>query len=121
MGKQIGIFIKQMREKRGLSQSQVAKLLKLKTAQSISNIERGVSPLPRSKIKKLADVLGIEKKEIVTLALQEVQDKYSRATGMTSLESDEVVLLQTLAERFRSAKTGEKSALKKRVERILNA
>src|SRR5690348_1927493 len=104
MGKQLGSYIRELREKRGLSQGDVAKLLRLKTAQSISNIERGVSPLPRAKIKRLADVLGIRKSEIVTVVLREVQDRYSKAAGVQDgallisgdLSSDERTLLSGL-------------------------
>ena len=137
MGKQIGTFIRDLREKRGLSQGDVAKLLKLKTAQSISNIERGVSPLPRAKIKRLAEVLGVKQNEIVMIVLQEVQDRYSKAAGVqlkvqkaakpalpgfmssTTLSTDERALLKTLAEKLTAAKSSQRSQLKLQVKRIL--
>ncbi|MEW6057561.1 MAG: helix-turn-helix transcriptional regulator [Bdellovibrionota bacterium] len=128
MGKQVGIFIREMREKRGLSQGDVARLLKLKTAQSISNIERGVSPLPRTKIKRLADILGIRKSEIVTIVLREVQDRYSKVVGVqggsilvsSGLKSDEFELLQGLAERLRESKSGQRAVLKKQMRKIVS-
>lgn len=127
MGKHVGSFIRQMREKRGLSQGDVAKLLNLKTAQSISNIERGVSPLPRTKIKRLADILGVRKNEIVTVVLKEVQDRYSKAAGVNGgsvvvangLSSDEFGLLSMLAEKFRDAKSTDRVELRKQVKRIV--
>jgi transcriptional regulator with XRE-family HTH domain len=127
MGKHVGTYIRQMREKRGLSQGDVAKLLSLKTAQSISNIERGVSPLPRTKIKRLADVLGVRKNEIVTIVLKEVRDRYSKAAGLTGsavvitsgLAPDEFSLIDTLAEKLREARAGEKAQIKKQMKRIL--
>lgn len=127
MGKQLGTFIRGLREKRGLSQGDVAKLLSLKTAQSISNIERGISPLPRAKIKRLADVLGIAKDEIVGVVLREVQERYSKATGTKaraivvgpSITSDEYSLLLSLAEKFSAARRTEREALKKQLKKIV--
>ena len=81
MGKFDGTYIRELREKKGLSQADVAKLLSLKTAQSISNIERGVSPLPRAKIKRMADIFGVKKGEIVTVVMREVQDRVARAAN----------------------------------------
>lgn len=123
MGKQVGNYIKELREKKGLSQGDVARLLNLKTAQSISNIERGVSPLPKAKIKKLADILGIRKSEIVTIVLNEVQDRYSKAAGVNArtlvlpneLTSEEVSLLKDFTEKLKAAKAVERKALKQRL------
>lgn len=128
MGKHVGVFVRQLREKRGLSQGDVAKLLNLKTAQSISNIERGVSPLPRAKIKRLADILGVRKGEIVAVVLREVQDRYSKATGVQSrsilvpgdLSADECALIHSLADRMREAKSAERASLKRQVKKILS-
>lgn len=127
MGKHVGTFIRELREKRGLSQGDVAKLLKLKTAQSISNIERGVSPLPKTKIKRLADILGVRKSEIVTIVLNEVQDRYSKAAGLaggavvavTDLSTEERHLVSNLAIKLRKAKTTERSQLKKSLKKVL--
>jgi transcriptional regulator with XRE-family HTH domain len=128
MGKQIGSFIRELRESRGLSQGDVAKLLNLKTAQSISNIERGVSPLPRAKIKKLADVLGIRKGEIVTIVLREVQDRYAKAAGVQArsivvpndLTAEDYGTLLTLTERLTVAKTTERAALRKQMKKLIS-
>lgn len=127
MGKHLGTFVRELREKRGLSQGEVAKLLSLKTAQSISNIERGVSPLPKSKIKRLADVLGVKKDEIVGIVLQEVQERYSKAAGTKAraivigpnVSSDEFSLLVSLAEKFMVARRAERETLKKQLKKIV--
>lgn len=127
MGKHLGSFVRQLREKRGLSQGDVARLLSLKTAQSISNIERGISPLPKSKIKRLADILGVKKDEIVNIVLQEVQERYSKATGTKaraivvgpSVSSDEFSLLVSLAEKFTAARRAERELLKKQLKKIV--
>lgn len=52
-----GLYLKELREKRGLSQGKLARLLRLKTAQSVSNIERGISPMPASHVKRVAKIL----------------------------------------------------------------
>lgn len=126
MGKYIGSYIKELREKKGLSQADVARLLSLKTAQSISNIERGVSPLPRAKIKRLADILGVKKGEIVTMVMREVQDRVSKAAGVQGksvvigeLANDEAVLVNALVDRLRDAKTSERVQLKKAVRKLI--
>ncbi len=133
MGKQVGSLVRQLREKRGLSQGDVAKLLSLKTAQSISNIERGVSPLPRNKIKRLADVLGVKKNDLVGVVISETQERIAKAAGVTGkgsfagvalegeqeLSSEESTILMTLVERFKTAKAADKTNLKKQVKKIL--
>ncbi len=128
MGKLVGQFIREMREKRNLSQGDVAKLLSLKTAQSISNIERGVSPLPRAKIKKLSEILGIPKSDLMSVALREVQDRYARAAGVNGgalaiapegLGKDEMSLIQTLVGELRDASGDRKTELKLAVRKIM--
>ena len=129
MGKIVGQFIRGMREKRNLSQGDVAKLLSLKTAQSISNIERGVSPLPRAKIKKLSEILGIAKNELMSVALREVQDRYARAAGVNGaatlapegLSREDVSLVQTLISELKESDTGRKTELKLAVRKILGS
>lgn len=127
MGKLVGQFIREMREKRNLSQGDVAKLLSLKTAQSISNIERGVSPLPRAKIKKLSEILGIPKSDLMSVALREVQDRYARAAGVTGgalitqegLSKDEMGLVQTLVNELRDTPGDRKVELKLALRKVL--
>jgi transcriptional regulator with XRE-family HTH domain len=120
MGKDVGHFIRKAREKRGLSQSDVARLLNLKTAQSISNIERGVSPLPRSKIKRLAGVLGIGRGELYTLVVGEMQARVARAVGLTTLPREDHELITTLAEKLRRASGSKRAALKKHLQKALD-
>jgi transcriptional regulator with XRE-family HTH domain len=84
MGKLIGTFIRQNREKKGISQGALAQQLQLKTAQSISNIERGVSPLPKSKMKKLSKVLSLKKDDFYQVLMLEIHERYSKALGVES-------------------------------------
>ncbi len=127
MGKIVGQFIRDMREKRNLSQGDVAKLLSLKTAQSISNIERGVSPLPRAKIKKLSEILGIPKSELMSVALREVQDRYAKAAGVSGMPSltheglskEEQSLVSTLISELRESDANRKTELKLAIRKVL--
>lgn len=127
MGKIVGQFIRDMREKRNLSQGDVAKLLSLKTAQSISNIERGVSPLPRAKIKKLSEILGIPKSDLMSVALREVQDRYAKAAGVAGvpaltnegLNREEQSLVSTLISELRDSDGTRKTELKLAIRKVL--
>lgn len=65
--KKVGRFIQKRRKELGLNQDQVAKVLHYKDKQAISNIERGVAPLPFNRIKKLSKLLGIERKTLAKL------------------------------------------------------
>lgn len=55
----LGKLIKSARKKKKISQGYLCKLLKVKTPQSISNIERGVSPVPVKHVKILCKALHI--------------------------------------------------------------
>lgn len=127
MGKLVGNYIREHREKIGLSQGEVAKQLRLKTAQSISNIERGISPLPRAKIKKLSTILRIEKGEILTLVLREVQDRYAKAVGAEShslilpqdLGAKEKKVLSTFVDRLFDSQNEKRTGLVRKVEKLI--
>jgi transcriptional regulator with XRE-family HTH domain len=55
-----GKWLAERREKAGLSQKDISRFLGLKTAQSMSNIERGLAPLPLCHLKKCAGFLGVD-------------------------------------------------------------
>jgi transcriptional regulator with XRE-family HTH domain len=76
VGKELGEFLKGAREMAGISQSELAEKLGLKSAQSISNIERGVAPLPQSQIKDVARILELDAADIVEIIVEEVRDRY---------------------------------------------
>lgn len=50
--------LKKYRDKRGLSQRDLALKLGYSTPQYISNVERGVAPMNLKKISKLAEIVG---------------------------------------------------------------
>jgi len=78
----VGHFIRQRRESIGLSQ----RALGLKfdppvTTQFISNVERGVTPLPPSHIPVLTEVLRISESEIRALLEKEFTAKLAQRLG----------------------------------------
>jgi len=63
--KKVGEYLKQQREFADLSQGDVSKKMGWKTAQSVSNLERGVAPFPPRIINKYCRIIKGEKKEVV--------------------------------------------------------
>ncbi len=61
----IGKTLRLAREKRKLSQKDVSRMLGLKSAQSISNIEREIAPLPVHYIPKLVRLLQIPEEKFI--------------------------------------------------------
>lgn len=81
MGKQVGKFIRKKRERFGLSQKDLANILRVKTAQSVSNIERGISPLPIRHMKVLARVFRVSQKRFISIACDELRARCRRASA----------------------------------------
>jgi transcriptional regulator with XRE-family HTH domain len=79
MGQKLGEFIKTHREKSGLSQLDISDALGLKSAQYVSNIERGVSPLSRGMIQKVARAIKVDSEDLVDVILIELKEKYMKA------------------------------------------
>lgn len=67
----IGDKLKQMREKAGLSQKQVANKLGWATNQALSNAERGVSLPPVEAIPVLAKLYGMDEKYLRQMVFDE--------------------------------------------------
>jgi transcriptional regulator with XRE-family HTH domain len=82
----LGTFIKINRKKVGKSQITVAKELNLETAQSVSNLERGLVPLPANKVKPLAKILKINPKHLITLSLMQRTKRYLKAAGIRNID-----------------------------------
>jgi len=76
MGKKFGNFLRRQRETAGLSQSEIAHKVGLKSAQFISNIERGIAPLPRDLLVPLADILRVPKDSILDAVVEDIRDSY---------------------------------------------
>lgn len=82
MGKQkmfvrIGLFLKEKRLERGLSQVDVAEVLKV-NSQFVSNWERGLSGPPLKTLRTLTRLYEIPEQEVLDVML-EAQEEYLRA------------------------------------------
>ena len=60
----LGLYLRQVREAKGLSQKEAAYLLGHSSAQFIYNLEHELCMIPKKHIKPLAKAYGIEEKEI---------------------------------------------------------
>jgi len=78
----LGPFIRKMREKAGLSQKALGLLFNpTVTTQFISNVERGVTPLPLNHLPTLCEVLKISETELKLVMEQEYALKLSEKMG----------------------------------------
>lgn len=83
--KLVGAFIRSQREAMGLSQRALGLLLTpVVTTQFISNIERGVTPLPPAHVSTLCNALKIQEPELMALLEREYAVKLSERLGMPS-------------------------------------
>ena len=67
--KSFGKFLKEKRIKKSLTQAEIASALGYKTSQFISNWERGLSTPPAGVIKKVAQIYGVDPKELLGLLI----------------------------------------------------
>src|SRR5207248_2812738 len=80
--KLVGSFIRQRRESLGLSQRALGLLFTpAVTTQFISNLERGVTPLPPAHVSTLARALSVAEDELTTLLSKEYSLKLSGRIG----------------------------------------
>ena len=87
MTQNLGNFLKNTREKIGLSQLDVAEAMGLKSAQYLSNIERGVSSLSKTMIPKVARILKVDAEDIVDAILKDIREKYLRSLGRAATKT----------------------------------
>lgn len=81
----VGTFIKQRRQLLGLSQRNLGQMLNPQvTMQFISNLERGVTPLPASHIPTLCQALKVDEQELTHLLEKEFSLKLSKRMGKTT-------------------------------------
>ena len=80
----VGQFIRSRREHLGLSQRELGLLFEpAVTTQFISNMERGVTPLPPSHIATMVKALQVSEVELLTVLEQEYASKISARAGRT--------------------------------------
>lgn len=77
--KKLGLAIKTAREAKGLTQSDLAKALGLSSAQFISNIERGVAPLPPHFVPPISRLLQVSEKRLIELIVDVYRSRVLRA------------------------------------------
>ena len=86
--KLVGNFIRQQREKLHLSQRALGLLFDPPvTTQFISNVERGVTPLPPAHVPLLTKALQVSEAEIMSLLKSEYTFKLSGRLGITQEET----------------------------------
>jgi len=98
--RKVGKFIQQRRKELGLNQDYLAKELLYKDKQAISNIERGVAPLPFNRIIKLAQLLGVERKQLAKLACLEKEPGLFKDVEFVYLRDKEFAKDTTLRKKF---------------------
>lgn len=79
----MGIFLREKRELKGLTQAQVASQLGYGSPQFISNIERGVSRVPVKSLKYFIDLYNLQADEVVDLLLEEKRLHLKKALGVS--------------------------------------
>ena len=79
MGKKLGNYIKANRERLNISQRELSEYLKLSSPQFISNIERGVAPIPTKMLGKLSKKLKIDVDDIIELMVEEARTELKKA------------------------------------------
>ncbi len=101
----VGAFIRQKREDRSLSQKELGQMLEPPvTTQFISNLERGVTPVPAAHIQALVRALGIQEAELMALMEKEyaakLTSKIAGQGGTMSSDAPSVVVVPKQDEEF---------------------
>ncbi len=73
--KKMGLYLREKRESKGLTQAQVAVQLGYGSPQFISNIERGVSRVPLKSLKNFINLYELQANEVIEVILDEKRDQ----------------------------------------------
>ncbi|MBY0315669.1 MAG: helix-turn-helix domain-containing protein [Bdellovibrionales bacterium] len=73
--KVIGNYLREKRVGLGIAQIEVSKALGFTSPQYVSNWERGLAPPPSKSLKAIAEILGIDKKELIRV-LMKMEEEY---------------------------------------------
>lgn len=85
----VGAFIRQKREAKGLSQKELGqKFEPAVTTQFVSNLERGITPVPATHIQALVKCLDISEHELMLLMEKEYAAKLTSKIAGSHMESD---------------------------------
>ncbi len=128
----VGAFIRQRREAVGLSQRALGLLFApAVTTQFISNLERGVTPLPPAHIPTLCRALQINETELLAMLEREYSAKLSGRLGKEgipvanpdaialSVDPRDLAFMKALYDAYRSADDKTRSAFETVCESIL--
>lgn len=77
--KTFGVFLREKRKLKNITQRELAESLGYCSGQYISNIERGLANFPNSALKKLVQKLEISKEEILNQITQEILNDLNEA------------------------------------------
>jgi transcriptional regulator with XRE-family HTH domain len=92
---QFSIFFKEKRLAAGLSQSELSTKLGYTGPQFISNLERGISQMPISKLPILADIFEIPVLEFVEIIVKEHAKELRNKIEKTLSKKSEPTILST--------------------------
>lgn len=70
----LATYLKQHRQKKGITQPDLAKALRLSSAMSISNFEKAKAPVPLKHLKKLVKILDLNPKQVIRI-IQDEREK----------------------------------------------
>jgi transcriptional regulator with XRE-family HTH domain len=119
----VGIFIREKREALSLSQRALGqKFEPTVTTQFISNIERGVTPLPPSHVSTVANALGFDRCELFSVMVREYSARIRREAGDPDLAADDAdsCYIYDVCQAYREADPAIRAEFEKICERMLN-
>ena len=119
--KQLGRFLRKKREASSLTQGELANKLGFASSQFVSNIERGVSLIPVSRIKDYSELLGLNSVELSKLMSQALSDKVvKKTTKKLDLEiAPKDPFIEAFAAAWQTAGEKERECIKIVAEKVL--
>lgn len=118
--KVVGKFLKKRRLSLNISQKLMAQKLGFKTCQLISNIERGVSGIPSSRIKDFAKILELDTKDLLKLIADSKNDKVYKKNMLDLNENEDDLFIKNFSFAWSTLNLREKEALKLVLTKFLN-
>ncbi len=119
----VGIFIRQRRETIGLSQRALGQLFEPPvTTQFISNIERGMTPLPPTHIATLVRALQVDEGDLKALLEREYTLRLSERLGQAPPDTEpepHAVFFKALYEAYMTADESKRAAFHEACENFL--
>lgn len=83
--KKLGIFLKEQRENKGLTQAHVADKLGYGSPQFISNIERGISRVPIKSLRQFIEVYELRVNDVINILLEEKRLQLIQELGLNDI------------------------------------